>query len=56
MLLYHVSERDILCTWSLETLIQKVQHGFDFILMQKGIVKDKAGEHISDQDLVMLYQ
>ena len=56
MLLYHVPERDILCAWSLETLIQKVKHGFDFILMQKGIGKDKAGEYISDQDLVMLYQ
>ncbi|WP_449189406.1 hypothetical protein [Treponema lecithinolyticum] len=56
MLLYHVPERDILCAWSLETLIQKVKHGFDFILMQKGIVKEHKTEHISDQDLVALYQ
>jgi len=46
----------VLLNWSLETLLKKVKNGFDFILMQKGIVNEHKTEHISDQALVALYQ
>lgn len=36
MLMYHVSEEHILKTWSLETLIKKVKHGFNFEMLKSG--------------------
>nr|WP_303933706.1 hypothetical protein [Treponema denticola] len=55
MLMYGVSEELILKTWSLETIIKKVQHGFDFILLQKGIVKEKKEKPLSDDEISKLY-
>ncbi|WP_177331590.1 hypothetical protein [Treponema phagedenis] len=35
LLMYNVSEREILTEWSLETLVKKVRSGFNFELMKK---------------------
>lgn len=55
MMMYGVSEELILKTWSLETLLKKVKHGFDFILLQKGIVKEKKEKPLSDDEIIKLY-
>lgn len=45
MLMYGISEREILTQWSIETLVKKVEHGFNFEILKKGgSIKDKEGE------------
>lgn len=53
--MYGVSEDLILKTWSLETIIKNVKHGFDFILLQKGVVKEKKEKLLSDDEISKLY-
>lgn len=56
MMMYHVSEEHILTTWSLETLIKKIKHGFNFILLKLGVpLKDEKPENLSDTEIVQLY-
>lgn len=55
-MLYGVSEELILKTWSLETLVRKIRHGFDFILLQKGIAKEKKEKPLSDDEIIELYK
>lgn len=54
-MMYGVSEELILKTWSLETLLKKIRHGFDFILLQKGIVKEQKEKPLSDDEIIKLY-
>lgn len=59
MLLYHVSEDVILKTWSIETLLKKVQHGFNFEMLKKGVVindDDDDDEILSDEEIIDLYE
>ena len=36
MIMYGISEREILSQWSIETLLKKVEHGFNFEILKKG--------------------
>lgn len=42
LLMYNISEYEILTQWSIETLLNKVKHGFNFEILKKGgKIKDK---------------
>ena len=36
MIMYGISEREILTEWSIETLLKKVEHGLNFEILKKG--------------------
>lgn len=36
MLMYGISEYEILTQWSIETLVKKIEHGFNFEILKKG--------------------
>lgn len=59
--MYKVSEELILTTWAIETLLKKVQHGFNFELIKKGIplndgVENGQVEQLSDDDIACLFE
>ncbi|MEL5719888.1 MAG: hypothetical protein P1P59_02020, partial [Treponemataceae bacterium] len=55
MMMYGVPESLILNFWSLETLVKKVKHGFDFLLLQKGFVKEEKEKLLSDDEIIDMY-
>ena len=61
MLMYHIGEDVILNSWSIETLLKKVQHGFNFVLIKKGISLNDGAENgqteqLSDDDIACLFE
>lgn len=50
MLMYSISEEDILRNWSLETLFIKVIHGFDFELLKRGASKKLYNSSKTEQE------
>ena len=59
--MYGVSEETILRTWSLETLVKKVKHGWNFELIKAGSppVQDKDSDEdapMTDMELLRLYE
>lgn len=36
LLMYNISEAEILTQWSIETLLKKIEHGFNFEILKKG--------------------
>lgn len=41
LLMYNISEAEILTQWSIETLLKKIEHGFNFEILKKGgTIKD----------------
>ena len=58
--MYGVSEEMILRTWSLETLVKKVKHGWNFELIKAGSppVQDNEAddETMTDRELLRFYE
>lgn len=52
--MYHVSEQLILESWSLETLVIKVRHGFSFELAKRGIVIEKESDSSNGDDIALM--
>ena len=47
MIMYGISEREILSQWSIETLLKKVEHGFNFEILKKGgKIKEKEEDEL----------
>ena len=53
-MMYHVSEQLILESWSLETLVIKVRHGFSFELAKRGIVTEKERDSSNGDDIALM--
>lgn len=58
MMMYNVNEEYILSHWALETIIKKTKNGFNFLLLQRGVIlneEEKENKGLSDDDIIALF-
>ena len=58
LLMYNISEKEILTQWSIGTLVKKVRHGFNFEVLKKGgkVADENENENLMTRDEVELLE